>query len=380
MNNIYWRPQKISSKVLSLIFLTSLVCYLAVLKFDIKKTMPHYKEKIAAAKLAQNAFELVKQEKIRRNIPIDGESDPSESGLIGVLSSPITTNTGYLPAKRTSVNPNFAAVVLQYLKTLGVKKGDVVAVGVSGSLPALNIAVYAAIETVGAEALVISSAGASQWGANTPGFTWPDMENFLYGNKVFSIKSLAVTFGGIDDRALGISPEGKKILEESITSNGYSYLKVKNYPDSVEKKLAIYMEHAGGRPVRAYINVGGGTTSVGTKLGKYKFLPGVNIRVPVGVSGIDSVMTRFITEGVPVIHMTKVEELSSRYGFPEQPKEMPNVGEGKIYTTEEPNKWLAGVALAVIFSIVYVLVRLDWGFRLFVASKPKMEQHPEQMI
>ncbi len=380
MKKIYWRPQKISSRVLFLIFLTSVVCYITVLRFDVKKKLPHFKDKIAAAKLAQNAFELVKEERLRKNIPIDSESDPGETGLIGTISSPVTTNSGYLPAKRTSVNPNFAAVVVQYLKSLGIKKDDVVAVGISGSFPAMNIAVYSAIETLGAKAIVVSSAGSSQWGANTPGFLWPDIENLLFSKKVFSIRADGVTLGGIDDKALGLSADGKKIMEDSITSNGYNFLKVKNYPDSLEKKMTLYRELAGDRPIKAYVNVGGGTTSVGTKLGKFKFHSGINKKLPIGTSGIDSVMTRLVQEGVPVIHLTKVDELSTRYGFPEQPKTMPKVGEGKIYTTEEPNKLLAAIALVVIFSVLYVLVRLDWGFRLFGVSSPKKNSYPEQMV
>ena len=166
----------------------------------------------------------------------------------------------------------------------------------------------------------------------------------------------------------------------SISSNGYNFLKVKNYPDSLEKKMTLYRELAGDRPIKAYINVGGGTTSVGTKLGKFKFHSGINTKLPIGTSGIDSVMTRLVQEGVPVIHLTKVEQLSTHYGFPEQPKGMPRVGEGKIYTTEEPNKLLAAIALVVIFSVLYVLVRLDWGFRLFGVAPPKKHSYPEQMV
>lgn len=381
MKKIYWRPQKISTKVLILIFIVSLSSYLAVQKFQIRKNKPNYKEKIAAAKLAENAFDLIRAERLRRGIPIDSEADPAETGLIGLLSSPITTNSGYLPAKRSSVNPNFAAVVLQYLKNLDVKKDDIVAVGVSGSFPAMNIAVYAAIESIGAKAIVISSAGSSQWGANFPNFTWPDMENFLFKSKIFQIKSVGVTLGGIDDRALGIPAEGRKMLEESILANGYNFIKVKNYPDSVEKKIQLFKEMAGEKPIKAYINVGGGTSSVGTKLGKYKFQAGINTRIPPGVAGVDSVMVRFVQEGIPVIHLTKVEELTVKYGFPEQPKTMPLVGEGKIYATEEPNRKLAVATLLIILATIYALVRLDWGFRLLNSPQSSKSDHsPQQMI
>ena len=44
-----------------------------------------------------------------------------------------------------------------------MKKGDAVAIGYSGSFPALNICVMAAVETLQLEPIGIASASASQW-------------------------------------------------------------------------------------------------------------------------------------------------------------------------------------------------------------------------
>ena len=60
-----------------------------------------------------------------------------------------------------------------------MKEGDPVAVSFSGSFPALNIAVYAAIRTLNLKPTIISSVSGSQWGANDPAFLWIDMEHFL---------------------------------------------------------------------------------------------------------------------------------------------------------------------------------------------------------
>ncbi len=381
MRKVYWRPQKVSNRVLWLVFASALFCYLIVVRFEIKNVKPDFKKKIEAARLAQSAFDFLRQERLRRGIMIDEEADPAGSGLIGDLSSAVTTNVGHLPAKRSSVNPNFAAVVFHYLKSLGVGRGDQVAVGISGSFPAMNVATFAAIEVIGARPVIISSAGASQWGANNPSFMWPDMENLLFKNKLFTFRSSAMTLGGIDDKALGISAEGRKAIEDSILMNGYELIKVKNYQDSVEKKMDLYLRLCGDAKPKVYINVGGGTTSVGTKLGKYKFAAGINTRPPPGTSGIDSIMTRFINDGVPVVHLTKIEDLSARYGFPEQPKETPPVGDGKIYATQEPNRILALAMLAAIFAVIYALTRLDWGFRLLGNSKEQSgDAPPEQMV
>ena len=56
---------------------------------------------------------------------------------------------------------------------------------------------------------------------------------------------------------------------------------------------------------------------------------------------VDSIMTRFAKEDVPVIHLVQIEKLATCYGLPVQPKNMPIVGEGKVFYREEYNKWLA---------------------------------------
>ena len=112
-------------------------------------------------------------------VPIDAVVDVNRTGLIGLGSSPITTSLGNLEAKRTTTNPDFAALVVMLLDQAGVRRGDAVAVGASGSFPALTVAALCAAESLGARALVIGSLGASEWGANDPRFDWLSLTRCL---------------------------------------------------------------------------------------------------------------------------------------------------------------------------------------------------------
>ncbi|MCA9539996.1 MAG: poly-gamma-glutamate system protein, partial [Myxococcales bacterium] len=276
---------------------------------------------------------------------------------------------------------NFAALVVHYLKRLEVEKGDVVAVGLSGSFPAINIAVYAALETLGAEPLVVSSASASQFGANDPEMLWIDMERILAERKVFTTRSVAVSRGGIEDRGLGVTKEGRALLDAAIVRSGAKVIKAASYSESVEERMRAYTEAAGGRPVKAYINVGGGTTSVGTRIGKRLFKPGINRSLPPGTTEINSVMTRYVGDGVPVIHLIKIAELADRYGFPLEMTEMPPVGQGRIFSREAYNTWLALGFIAAVLGALIAFVRFDVGFRMLrVASRRDAPKPPEQMV
>ncbi|GAB4303127.1 MAG: poly-gamma-glutamate system protein [Myxococcota bacterium] len=381
MKKLYWRPQRISLKVLWMLAFVAAVSLGIIEGFKVKEQQPFYTEKLKAARLTKTALEVIKKERLQRGIPIDLDTDPAMSGLIGVLLTDITTNPGHLPAKQTAVNPNFAAVIVHMLKRAGIEANDPVAVGFSGSFPSLNIAVMAALQTLGAKPIIISSVGASQWGANIANFTWLDMETTLFKQRVFSFRSVAASRGGVDDRALGLSKEGKQKLDEAISRNEIPMLNPKNFDDSLEKRFALYREYAGGNEIKVYINVGGGTTSVGTTVGKKMFKPGLNRIPPRGIAEVDSIMTRFIVEGVPVIHLTNIDTIAQRYGLPLQPTTPVAVGEGKVFVREVYNRKLVFTALFIILLLIYAFIRFDWGYRILKAGqRDKPSTRPEKMV
>src|SRR5204863_7757573 len=84
-----------------------------------------------------------------RGLPLN-PGDTFGTGMIGVASSPITTDLGTLTSARTSTDPVFAASVVQMLYEAGVRPGDDVAVGMTGSFPGFDLSVYAGIEAIGA--------------------------------------------------------------------------------------------------------------------------------------------------------------------------------------------------------------------------------------
>ena len=381
MKRIYWRPHKVGRIELGLVMLLAVGGVFAVEQFTVVEKQDHYEEKIDAARKTRLAFEAIRSARIAQGTRFDPDTDPSDSGIVGTLVSPITTNWGSLSAKQISVNPNFGALAVHYLTRLDIEEGDVIAVGLSGSFPAINVAVIAAIETLGAEALVISSTSASQWGANDPRMVWSDMEAVLVERGIFTTRSVAVSRGGIEDKAIGLSGEGKALLDAAMARSGARELRAVDYAASVVDRMAIYSEKAAGRPIKAYVNVGGGTSSVGTKIGKRLFDPGINRSVPFGARQVDSVMTRFVLRGVPVIHFVKISRLADRYGFPLKMTEMPQVGQGRIFSRRVYNPWLAGAFVLAVLGLMVAFVRRDWGFRMLkVAARRESRRPPEQMV
>jgi poly-gamma-glutamate system protein len=383
MKKMYWRPRYMSVRVLILLAAAVTASVAAVESFLTQTRQPFYKEKLAAARQTREAFEALRAERLARKIPIDAEVDPMDSGLIGRLISPVTTNSGQLAAKQTSINPNFAAVIVELLRKARLRPDDTIAVGLSGSFPALNIATLCAIEAMKLRPVIISSAGSSQWGSNIPDFMWPDMEQILNRRGLIHHRSVAISLGGIDDRGLGLSTRGVAIIKDVIAKSGAEAVLPNSYVESVSKRMTIYRDKAAGEEIRAYINVGGGTASVGTRAGKDLFKAGLNRHIPRGGPHSDSVMLRFAQQGDPVINITQIRDLATRYGLPQQPTTIPRVGEGLIFVRAGYNLWIAIPALIFCLSLLVAFLRLDLGYRLFTSSgKPKSgaESSPEPMI
>ena len=140
MKGIYWRPKNVSRNVLVLIALMAIGGALAVELLQVKVKQDYYRSKKRAALLMEKGMTHLQDMRQSVGVPIDEENDPSGSGLIGLPFSRLTSSIGNLEAKQRTVNPNFAAVAVQLLRKAGVEEGDVIAIGYSGSFPALNLA------------------------------------------------------------------------------------------------------------------------------------------------------------------------------------------------------------------------------------------------
>jgi len=372
MKRIYWRPRVVSTNALLVIAATAVAAQVVVETFPEPRSEMHLQQMLEASRLSNEAMDIVRRERERRKIPVDPIADPAGSGIIGVAMSEVTSNTGNLLAKQTTLNPNWAAVAVRLLREAGVREGDTVAVGLSGSFPALNISLYAAMATLRLEPIVISSVSASQWGANHPKFLWLDMERVLYDHKVFPFRSIAASFGGAEDRATGLSEEGVRTLRRAIARSKLPLIEPENYAESVVDRMAIYRDKAGGKPIRAYVNVGGGTSSVGTRRAKFAFRPGINTSTPPRAALIDSVMARFLDEGVPVIHFLQVNRMAKRFGLPVSPQVRPLVGTGQVFLQRRYNPWLTLGSLSLVMGSLFLFIRSGRG-RMALQSARKQD-------
>jgi poly-gamma-glutamate system protein len=341
-----------SNIVLGALFILSLLAFIAVENSKVEIKQLWYKEKLEAARLAQKAAGYIKNFRMKQGVFVDDINDPNETALIGQEYTLITTDRGYIKAKLTSLNPNFAAVIVQMLKDAGVKPHDNVAVGVTGSFPAMNIALYAALQTLELNPVIISSVGSSNWGANDPDFTWPDMENLLFKAGIFKFKSVAASKGGGLDKGRGLSPQGRNLLEQAILRNNLIYINEEHLENSIRRRMEIYDSINNGKKYAVYINVGGGIASLGNTINGKLIPAGLTEILPVKNYPVNGVIIKMGEQGIPIIHLLNIEKLARQYGLPESPVPLPEPGDGKIFYEKRYNLWVTGISTFVLVALI----------------------------
>lgn len=331
-------------------------------------------EQLKAAGLMAEAEKLIfgcQQEKGLQ--PEKNIFDPNRTGLIGLEASPLTTTLGNLEAKRTTTNPNLAALLVYLLKKAGVKRGEVVAVGASSSFPALILAVYAAGQAMGVELLVINSLGASQWGANQPEFCWLDIEECLRQTQRSAHHLLAISWGGEDDSGKEFPEYFKKRIEQKASEWKLPVLNPGPLETTVKERMQLYFRAAGKRRISAFINIGGSRANLGTDSSILQLQPGLTeIRKipPVSRRGVIQEMAR---RGIPVIHLLNISGLVQRYKLPWDPQPLPQPGENLGWE----NYYLEKKNLLLLF-VIFVFASIIASAGLLLIHKKRGQREPER--
>lgn len=343
-----------SNIVLGVLSLLSLLAFIAVENGKIDAKQEWYEEKLEAAQLSQLAANHLKNHRLENGVFIDVINDPNQTALIGQEYTMITTDRGYIDAKLTTTNPNFAAIIVQLLKDAGLKKNDHVAVALTGSFPGINISLLAALETLNLKPIIISSVGASNFGANDPYFTWLDMEDYLYKSKVFRSKSVAASIGGGFDIGRGLSPEGRELIVDAIKRNDVEFINEKHLENSIARRMEVYEASAQGQAIKAYINVGGGIASLGNTVNGKLISPGLTQLLPMRNFPVHGVIIQMGQKEIPIIHLLNVSQLTEEYGLPYNLDKLPEPGEGGIFIEKKYN--LVTTSIATLILVIVVLL------------------------
>jgi len=337
--------------VLVVVFIISIIFYLLEILLPRSEiNYPPIDMMLEAANTMAQAINVIRTCRMEKGLTFNPD-DVNKTGLIGLAHSPITTTLGDLGAKRTTTNPNFAGLLVLLLWEAGVRTGDAIAIGASGSFPALIVATLAAAKAIGAEPLLICSLAASQWGANDPEFTWLEIEKCLVNSGVLPYTALAVSIGGDKDLGLDLDVTARELLRTRAESSGKLLITESDLAMNTAQRMAIYKGAARGKRIAAFVNIGGAYANLGDNFPPMLLKPGVNVSVSWPPQAQNGVLFAFAEESIPVIHLLNIRELAAQFMLPWDPQPLPAPGEGSIYHPPHSTlalRVLAGLALFCI--------------------------------
>lgn len=332
---------------------------------------PHFDKKLAAAQLALVAGQAIKNQAEVLGIKLDPQNDPFSTGLIGQENTLITSDRGVVTSKILSTNPNYAAAFVDMLMKAKVKKHNIVAIGMTGSFPGWNISFLAACAALELKPIIISSVGASDWGANVPALTWLDMETLLNQKGILKFKSAAASIGGGSDNGRGLSPEGRDLIKEAIKRNNVHLIAEPTLEDNINKRMQVYQEESKGKPIACYINIGGGVASVGGSQNARLIPPGLTLLLGVKNFPVRAVINQMAEQGMPVINLLEVEKIAQKFNLPtEIGEEAAKLGEGALFFKDRYSVSSTIMLTLILAIVVFIMIRIDIKHYLFRKKTP----------
>ena len=264
-----------------------------------------------AVELTKEWFKIVQYQKEKRGINSDVTSNVLHNYMIGNDFTPITTTLGSLNAKEISTNPDFAALIVKFIKKAEIENGETIGVILSGSFPSLAISTLAALQTLKLDVVLMSSLGASSYGANQPDATWLDIETWLIENGGLKYKSLLVSMGAENDNGSGISDEGIRLMKEAAYRNNRELFIPESLNQSINKRVNIFTS----KDISLLINIGGNHASLGKCTHSVSIPNGFNNTIQLCDDNNRGVIQEINSHGVPIINLLNIKGLASKYGI-----------------------------------------------------------------
>lgn len=280
---------------------------------------------IRAGQIMERAISAISARREQSGAGFDLRLDPNKTGLIGPEYGPLMTTVGDLEAKRSTTNPNIAAYIVYLLSKAGVRPGDHIAIGASGSFPALLVASLAAARAMDAHPVTMLSLGASSFGATDPDFNLLDIYDILMRERICSTPPALVSLGGEKDVGDGFDERVRDQLTKRLAAGVIPFLHESNLELNVSERMRIYEGMASGR-IAAFINSGGGYANLGTSRLALDVRPGLNTNLKLPQAAARGVLFEMAGRKVPVIHLLFIKGLVPQAGLPWDPIPLPKPG------------------------------------------------------
>ena len=319
---------------------------------------------LKAAMNMDNSLNTISAYSTQNHINTDNPEDPWHTGLIGPEWSDLTTTIGDPAAKRTTINPNFAALIAHLLIEAGVQKGDTIAIGSSASFPALLIASLAASKALELHPIVIFSFGSSSFGASNPEFNLWDIYRLLLDKNSTDFKPAAASIGGEDDTGSEFEQGLSDRIRKSLSDAAIPLISEKELQKNLSEREKIYFN---GNPkrIKAFINSGGGYANLGNSQAVLNIKPGLIKKATIPEPSRQGMIHVMLQNNIPVIHLLFIKGLAQKYHLPWDPGSQPAITQQSVRFDNRLNPLTLIISLAGLIWFILVVIR----FRMLYNSR-----------
>jgi len=318
-----------------------------------RKTEPDAEQREAISRM-EKSLVLLSEKASLMGLTTDPVYDPNATGLIGPEWSEITTTIGHPEAKRSTLQPVWAALMVKLIREAGLQAGDTLAIGSSGSFPALMIASLSAAYALRIHSLTIISIGSSSYGASDPRFTLFDMCHILYEGGLISELPIACSLGGDNDQGEGFDDATRIIQLLKINDSGIPLILEPTLKESVDERMKRY-----GNGVKLFINAGGNESNLGSSQMVLMLEPGLIREGPLPPLDRQGVIHRYLSQGTPVIHLLNIRELARKYHIPWDPVKNPDPA--SIRLAQPETKKLPKILLSLAGIAYFAGLMIRWS-------------------
>jgi poly-gamma-glutamate system protein len=307
-----------------------------------------------AAVIMEQSLAVIRDYCIQHHINTDNPEDPRHTGLIGPEWSGITTTIGDPEAKRTTINPNFAALIAHLLQEAGVKKGDTIAIGSSASFPALLIASLSAAKALNLHPLIIISFGSSSYGASNPDFTLWDMYRLLLDHQIIDYKPVAASMGGEDDTGSEFEKGITNRIRKSLQEAGIPLVSEKDLQKNISIRNGYYF---GSGQISAFINSGGGYANIGSSPSVLRIKPGLVKKAHIPEPEKQGMIHSMLQQKIPVIHLLYIKGLAQKYNLPWDLASQPEINAQSVQFNGSHNPGILIISILGLLWFIGVMIR-----------------------
>jgi len=378
--------KKISYKtILNYIWASLIIVTILITIFSSRKSISSlYDKQIEASNLSKECLNKISLYNENRGMELN-EADTYNSYLLGTNKyNLITTTTGSVSSKRTSLNPNYAALFIKMFSEAGIKEGDEVAICISSSFPGLNISCLCACQVMNLKTCVMSSIGSSQLGANDPEFVFPEWVDYLYNLGLLNKRVDYVSYGGEYDTSEGFFDNSKRESEKEkpdseaiidiknrLVISGHNFIEIEDFKENIETRMSLINNKL--KNLKLFINIGGSVIGLGKdESSKYLYRgvikPNYLKSSKTYNTEYSGLMERYLVKGVTAISMLNMKGICTDYNMVYDPVAIQDVtGKEDIYFDIKYNKVFPIITLSISAIIL--------GYNIFIGIKKKKEEN-----